>query len=566
MNKIRAVGLVWMSMLGLGLATTCITLLTMFLVGVKSGVALWSVALCAGVVSATLAAILIHVLWSRPLRQLRSVIEQIRRDGDLVRRVGNLPGEVGHTASSLNLLLENFQSLIGKVIFSSQQFLKVSESIVQDARHMADGFHVQEDAAQGTALAIDAMSAGIAEVGNSAAGTEGNAREARELAVRGGEIAQHAKAEIELIAQTVERAAGVIHQLGERSTEIGGIVETIQAIAEQTNLLALNAAIEAARAGDAGRGFAVVADEVRKLAEHTSTATAEIRHIVAAIQDETRNAVQAVQLGSEQARIGAGQAAEVMAALDQIRIGADQTMMQVASIATAINQQGAVSADISDHARKILQMSSENAKRTRHTVEVAGQLDYMGQNLQEVGNVFKLGEQGKRSLELHEKTTHLVQEAASKISEVLEAALARGEITVDALFDEKYVRIEGTDPPKFHTRFDALTDRLFPAVQESILLRIPDLVYAGAVDRKGYFPTHNKRFSQPLSGNKLADIANNRTKRIFDDAVGKRCGAHRLPFLLQTYRRDTGEVMHDISAPIMVQGRHWGGFRIGYKA
>jgi len=78
-------------------------------------------------------------------------------------------------------------------------------------------------------------------------------------------------------------------------------------------------------------------------------------------------------------------------------------------------------------------------------------------------------------------------------------------------------------------------------------------------------PTHNRRFSQPLTGNEKVDFVNNRTKRVFDDPVGKRCGTHRQPFLLQTYRRDTGEVLHDISAPIYVKGRHWGGFRIGYQ-
>ncbi len=92
------------------------------------------------------------------------------------------------------------------------------------------------------------------------------------------------------------------------------------------------------------------------------------------------------------------------------------------------------------------------------------------------------------------------------------------------------------------------------------------MVYAGAVDRRGYFPTHNRRFSQPLTGDFDKDMVGNRTKRIFDDPVGKRCGAHEMEYLVQTYRRDTGEVMHDVSAPIYIQGRHWGGFRIGFRA
>ena len=94
---------------------------------------------------------------------------------------------------------------------------------------------------------------------------------------------------------------------------------------------------------------------------------------------------------------------------------------------------------------------------------------------------------------------------------------------------------------------------------------IAEVAYAGAVDVNGYFPTHNKRFSKPLTGDEKVDVANNRTKRIFNDPVGKKCGSHEQPYLLQTYRRDTGEIMHDLSVPIYVQDRHWGGFRLGYR-
>ena len=105
-----------------------------------------------------------------------------------------------------------------------------------------------------------------------------------------------------------------------------------------------------------------------------------------------------------------------------------------------------------------------------------------------------------------------------------------------------------------------------PALQEALLASMPQLAYCGAVDDNGYFPTHNKKFSQPLTGDYATDIVNNRTKRIFNDRTGARCGSNTKAFLLQTYKRDTGEVMHDLSAPIYVDGRHWGGFRVGYRS
>ena len=106
---------------------------------------------------------------------------------------------------------------------------------------------------------------------------------------------------------------------------------------------------------------------------------------------------------------------------------------------------------------------------------------------------------------------------------------------------------------------------MLPDIQEPILSE-ECILYAGAVDNNGYFPTHNKCFSQPLTGNYDTDIVKNRTKRIFDDPTGSRCGNHDKNFLIQTYKRDTGEIVHDLSVPIYINDKQWGGFRIGYKS
>jgi methyl-accepting chemotaxis protein len=90
-------------------------------------------------------------------------------------------------------------------------------------------------------------------------------------------------------------------------------------------------------------------------------------------------------------------------------------------------------------------------------------------------------------------------------------------------------------------------------------------VFAIACTQQGYVPTHNQIFSQPLTGDVQVDTLHNRTKRKFADRTGIRCGSHQQAVLLQTYTRDTGELMHDLSVPIMVKGRHWGGLRLGYK-
>jgi methyl-accepting chemotaxis protein len=156
--------------------------------------------------------------------------------------------------------------------------------------------------------------------------------------------------------------------------------------------------------------------------------------------------------------------------------------------------------------------------------------------------------------------------AAKAVGQLFTEAIASGRISREALFDRSYMPIPHTNPLKHSTKFDAFTDRVLPQLQEKILADMPQLAYAGAVDDNGYFPTHNKKFSKPLTGDYETDLVNNRTKRIFNDRTGSRCGANTKPFLLQNYKRDTGEVMHDLSVPIYVEGKHWGGFRVGYRS
>ena len=199
------------------------------------------------------------------------------------------------------------------------------------------------------------------------------------------------------------------------------------------------------------------------------------------------------------------------------------------------------------------------------TLSESTQLTYLATNLQDVGSIFKLGAEGDAAMKLHERMPALVQGLARSIGAAFEQAIDQRQIALDDLFDTSYLPIPDTSPKKFHTRYDAFCDKLLPALQEPVLQSAAEIAYAIACDRRGYVPTHNSRYCQPLTGDEKLDMAGNRTKRIFDDPVGSRCGDHRLPFLLQTYRRDTGEIMHDMSAPVMVKGRHWGGVRVGYR-
>lgn len=156
------------------------------------------------------------------------------------------------------------------------------------------------------------------------------------------------------------------------------------------------------------------------------------------------------------------------------------------------------------------------------------------------------------------------RECGAKITKVMEDWVKGGRLSRERLFSFLYYPVPATDPQKFNTDYDAMADQdIFP-IQEECLSRSPSIRFVVTVDKNGYLPTHNQRYSQRLTGHKQIDLVNNRTKRIFNDRTGIRAARNTAEFLLQTYFRDTGEVMKDLSVPIVIDGKHWGGLRFGY--
>src|SRR6266540_3285351 len=155
--------------------------------------------------------------------------------------------------------------------------------------------------------------------------------------------------------------------------------------------------------------------------------------------------------------------------------------------------------------------------------------------------------------------------SGAKIMErILNEALDSGRFKMDELFDEQYLPIGHTDPPKYHTRYDTFLDGAIQGIEDEYL-KDEQVVFAVLVDRNGYLPTHNTSYTQPLTGDSVKDKVGNRTKRLFKDEVGSKAAKNDQPLQKQEYNRDTGEIMWDISAPVVVKGRHWGGFRIGFS-
>lgn len=385
------------------------------------------------------------------------------------------------------------------------------------------------------------------------------AADVRAQSVAGRTEVDRGLAQIGQARSDAQNASAVMRALQDQFRRIHGVTEVISEIAARTNLLALNAAIEAAHAGDHGRGFAIVAGEVRQLAQRTKEATNDIGHMVGSITDEVERATLGMEALSEKVMDASQNVERVHGFLGSIERSAGVSEEEIGQIARASREHVETTQRIAEAILKIRDgMLATDVELPR----VAASAMALSERAELVYEA--IAESAARTQ--HDDIQRVATGAARAIGKLFEEAIAAGTISEAALFDRTYTPVPGTDPVKHTTSFDSFTDRALPPLQEGILAAMPQLAYAGAVDSNGYFPTHNKKFSQPLTGDYSTDLVNNRTKRIFSDRTGKRCGANTKAFLLQTYKRDTGEVMHDLSAPIYIRGKHWGGFRIGYRS
>lgn len=263
--------------------------------------------------------------------------------------VGNLRNLVREIDTSSELVAASAEELTASAHQSSQAANQVAGSIADVSKGMAEQSAVAND----TSAVIQQMSASIQQIAANVNEVAAQSAQASVKANEGNKSVDKAISQMANIEHTVISSAGVVANLGERSKEIGQIVDTISGIAGQTNLLALNAAIEAARAGEQGRGFAVVAEEVRKLAEQSQEAAKKIAVLISEIQGDTNKAVIAMDEGTREVKLGAevvnasgqafqeittlitrvsGQISEVSSAIEQMAIGSQQIVGSVKRI------------------------------------------------------------------------------------------------------------------------------------------------------------------------------------------------------------------------------------------
>jgi methyl-accepting chemotaxis protein len=275
--------------------------------------------------------------------------------------------EIGQLSDALVNMRRNVRQVLKQVHESAEQVAASSEELTASAEQSSQAVNQVAAstsdvaaaanktlvAAGEASAAVEQMSAGIQQIAANTNQVATHSSQASDKAKEGDVSVNKAVSQMASIEQTVNNSAQVVAKLGERSKEIGQIVNTISGIAGQTNLLALNAAIEAARAGEQGRGFAVVAEEVRKLAEQSQDAAKQIANLIGEIQGDTDKAVVAMDAGTREVKVGSEVVTAAGEAFKEIAGLILQVSDQVREISAAIQQMASGTQQIVNSVKEI---------------------------------------------------------------------------------------------------------------------------------------------------------------------------------------------------------------------
>ncbi|GHD72319.1 methyl-accepting chemotaxis protein [Vogesella fluminis] len=492
----------------------------------------------------------------RPLQMIIGIFREIGAgEGDLSREIPTITyDEIRDLSLSYNEFLKKMREIISNVrimtiriaMDSARTRKNIGESL-SSAKQQAELASQVRDSSDKTTAGISQVSA---ETQSISATTVGNLEMARESYAE----LQDAATRIDEISGRVGAFNNTVVELNSRSASIKTIVDLIKDISEQTNLLALNAAIEAARAGESGRGFAVVADEVRKLAERVGVATDEISGNIdgmLSLVSHTEEATTRINADTTQALAVVNRSSQhfgrMMNDFENMASG-------LTEIAATMELFAGTNLQVNQNVSEIHGLSTVVSTHLAQSEDVSVKLSVAAEQVQELVSRFVIGEG-----EL-DAVIAVARHARDNLAEMLEQAQGEG----INIFDQRYQPIPGSNPAKFHTAYD---DKLAPALQkiyDQVVQKTNGGRFCLLVDTNGYAPTHNSFYSKPLTGDLQQDLVGSRDKRIFNDPTGIKSAKNTHPFLLQTYMRDTGEILSEIALPIRLGGRHWGAIRVGF--
>lgn len=325
------------------------------------------------------------------INQLKATIIHSSQQKDLTLR-SNMQGEdeVALTSKAFDGLMDAIQQAVSRFNHSTYDISSATEQLSCLSTETNTLMQQQQKETELVATAMNQMSATVQEVAHSIVDTANAASEATQIASDAGNVVDETVTGIGILAQKIETSTLEINNLQNEANQINSIIEEIEGIASQTNLLALNAAIEAARAGEQGRGFAVVADEVRSLAQSTQGSTEKIKGMIERLQAGVENAVAAMQAGKAQSEgcvESANLAGEALTGIITT-VGRISDMSQ--QIATASEEQSAVTEDLNQNIVSIHQASNKTSSSSDEIRQSSNQLETLTSQLKDVVEAFHI--------------------------------------------------------------------------------------------------------------------------------------------------------------------------------
>ena len=327
---------------------------------------------------------------AKPTENLSTTMSRAHRERDLTQHAdidGN--DEIARMGEVFNAMLTNFKELMQQISDTSTHLGMAAHELAQITDHTNDGMIKQRTESDMVASAMNQMSSTVLQVSRNANAAADASRTADEQANRGSNVVNIAIAGINTLAEQVRHTSTEIKALEQESHNISTVLNVIRDIAEQTNLLALNAAIEAARAGEQGRGFAVVADEVRTLAQRSQQSTQEINDIITRLQAKSLAAARSMEAGLAQTQESVIQAEAAGRALSEITQAVTTINDMNIQIASAAEEQSAVTEEINRNIVNITQIAGETADGTAHIIKTSHSLAEMAEELNRIIGQFR---------------------------------------------------------------------------------------------------------------------------------------------------------------------------------
>jgi len=304
--------------------------------------------------------------------------------------------ELGTLIEAMSQMRDQLRLMVGEIQAAASSLSQNAESVSSSSVEIAAAASEQRSHSAQVASALEEMIASVREVTSHCHEAAQNAIQTGNLAVDSCQSVEAVAGEVRDMATEAQRNAKSVQELGERSGQIGRIVNLIQEIAGQTNLLALNAAIESARAGEHGRGFAVVAGEVRRLAERTTDATKEIAEAVQSIQQHTREAVEHIQSSSSRVEKSVVAANAAAHSLHELGSGATEVRQRIEQIAQATEEQSQASALVGQSMNEISTSIASSSEGAEVSARTANELVKLAHQLTEQVGRFKTGEESRQ--------------------------------------------------------------------------------------------------------------------------------------------------------------------------